>query len=89
MNLSNCILFDYDEIQSSNENDIDLIYHVDEFYNQHSEKSIKYLINFIKINYNLLHLDLSNTGLTLRNIYKICCSLRIAKSLRSIHLNDN
>ena len=36
-----------------------------------------------------MHLDLSNTGLTLRNIYKICCSLRTAKSLRSIHLNDN
>lgn len=33
LNLSNCILFDYSEIRDTNENDIDLIYRVDEFYN--------------------------------------------------------
>lgn len=86
--MSNCILFDYNEIQDKKENDIDMIYH-NEYYSKNSEKTIKYLTNFIKRNYNLLHIDLSNTGLSIRNIYKIAVSLRTAKSLRAIHLSDN
>lgn len=47
------------------------------------------LCKFIKYNQNLLHLDLSNTGLTKRMLIEFGGALRKARSLICLHLSGN
>lgn len=51
--------------------------------------SIKCLCKFIKRNKNLLHVDLSYTGLSELQLWEFGAALRRAKSMRSIHLSGN
>ena len=48
-----------------------------------------HLIKFIKYNKNLLHLDLTQTGLNEKILWSFGTGLRRAKSLLSIHLTGN
>ena len=50
---------------------------------------VENLSKFIKYNKNLLHLDLSYTGLDELTLMTIGSTLRRAKSLLSIHLTGN
>jgi len=50
---------------------------------------VQQLSKFIKYNKNLLHLDLSSTGLTENMLWQLGTALRRAKSLLAIHLSDN
>eukprot|EP00347_Sterkiella_histriomuscorum_P014450 403360819 len=47
------------------------------------------LSNFIKYNKNLLHLDISNTGMTQPMLWSLGTALRRSRSLVSIHLSGN
>jgi hypothetical protein len=44
---------------------------------------------FMKKNPNIVHIDLSNTGLTEKHLFSFGVALRRTKSLRSIHLSGN
>lgn len=50
---------------------------------------VQQLSKFIKHNKNLLHLDLSATGMTENMIWQLGTALKRAKSLLVIHFSDN
>lgn len=54
-----------------------------------SDFVVSHLSKFVKYNRNLLHLDLSSTRLTDKEIKELGSSLRRAKSLVSIHFSGN
>ena len=56
---------------------------------EYARFSIDCLIQFIKRNYALLHVDLSYTGLTEKCLMHFGTCLRRAKGLRSLHLSGN
>ena len=43
----------------------------------------------IKKNQNLIHFDLSGTGLTTYVIYEIACAMRKSRSIVGLHLSEN
>ena len=47
------------------------------------------LSNFIKYNKNLLHLDLSNTGMTEDMLWNIGTAMRRSRSMVALHLSGN
>lgn len=51
--------------------------------------TMQHLNNFMKYNKNLLHFDLSSTGLSEAMLWYIGTALRRAKSLVSLHLSGN
>ena len=56
---------------------------------ENAESVLAYLSKFIKRNMRLIHVDLTNTGLSEKMLYAFGPALRRAKSLRSIHLSGN
>ena len=54
-----------------------------------SMKHIMKLIRFIKMNSNLMHLNLTGMGMTTAMMYEFGRALRRTKSLVSLHLSQN
>mmetsp|Transcript_33923 Transcript_33923/g.52238 ORF Transcript_33923/g.52238 Transcript_33923/m.52238 type:complete len:176 (+) Transcript_33923:195-722(+) len=61
----------------------------DEKLNEHAKFAIECICSFLRRNINLIHLDLSNTGLSEKQLWYFGRALRRTKSLRAIHLNGN
>lgn len=54
-----------------------------------AQHAINQLCRFIKRNRSLLRLDLSNTGLSEKQLWHFGAALRRSKSIRSLHLSGN
>lgn len=54
-----------------------------------AQHAIDQLCKFIKRNKSLLHLDLSHTGLSEKQLWHFGAALRRSKSLRALHLTGN
>lgn len=56
---------------------------------EQSQKMVDDLVTFVKKNPNIVHVDLSNTGLIEKHLISFGVALRRTKSLRSIHFSGN
>ena len=55
----------------------------------HDAKICNYIVTFIQKNRQLLHLDLTQTKLSEKMLWDICCSITKSRTLVSLHVSEN